>query len=86
MEPHQGNWDGVKIPSERTIVPLPTDFAGNTAPLPTFTDNTVFVNFFPSLQINVTWDCLWWMHMIPVSPEETKCKLETLKLGGSNHS
>lgn len=57
--PHQGAWDAVLVPSARSIVPLPTDFEGATHPLPTFTDSTAFVNVFPSLQINCTWDCMW---------------------------
>jgi hypothetical protein len=35
------------------------DFLGSNAPLPPFTDKSAFVNFFPSLQMNVTWDCMW---------------------------
>ena len=72
MEPHVGDWDAVRVPSARSIVPLPTDFKGVSHPLPAFTDSTAFVNFFPALQINVTWDCLWWMRMIPVGVHRTK--------------
>ena len=54
---HTGDWEAVLVPSARSIVPLPTDFEGNDAPLPPFCDRTAFVNLFPSLQMNVTWDC-----------------------------
>jgi nucleoside-diphosphate-sugar epimerase len=74
MEPHVGDWDGVRIPSERTIVPLPTDFEGVDKPLPAFTNKSCFINVFPSLQINVTWDCLWWMNTIPI--DETTSRIE----------
>ena len=54
------------------MVPLPDDFDGQQFPLPAFTDHTVFTNLFPSLQMNVTWDCMWWMYVIPEGPEQTK--------------
>ena len=72
MEPHVGNWDAVRVPSKRSIVPLPSDFKDVAHPLPPFTDSTAFVNLFPSLQINVTWDCLWWMRLIPEGVNRTK--------------
>jgi len=72
MEPHVGDWDAVQVPSERTIVPLPTDFAGEKEPLPAFTNKTAFVNLFPSLQVNVTWDAMWWMYTVPVNPSQCK--------------
>jgi Rieske 2Fe-2S family protein len=75
MEPHRGYWDGVRVPSERTIIPLPTDFEGNMEPLPTFTNKSCFINIFPSLQINSTWDCLWWMNTIPTSESSTRIEM-----------
>jgi len=72
---HHGDWDAVRVPSERSIVPLPGDFKGDRAPLPPFTDQTAFVNLFPSLQINVTWDCLWWMHLLPKGPSATTVRM-----------
>ena len=50
--PHVGDWDAVLVPSSRSIVPLPSDFEGNNAPLPTFCDRTAFTNLFPNLQVN----------------------------------
>ena len=75
MVPHRGAWDAVRVPSTRSVVPLPTDFKGERFPLPAFTDSTAFVNIFPSLQINVTWDCAWWMRMLPSGPEHTTVTL-----------
>eukprot|EP00746_Dinoflagellata_sp_MGD_P153591 gnl/MRDRNA2_/MRDRNA2_84329_c0_seq1.p1 gnl/MRDRNA2_/MRDRNA2_84329_c0~~gnl/MRDRNA2_/MRDRNA2_84329_c0_seq1.p1 ORF type:complete len:539 (+),score=112.12 gnl/MRDRNA2_/MRDRNA2_84329_c0_seq1:60-1676(+) len=75
MDPHVGDWDAVQVPSERSIVPLPDDFKGVRFPLPAFTDKTAFVNMFPSLQVNVTWDCIWWMYLIPSAPEKTKIQM-----------
>lgn len=69
--PHVGDWDGVVVPSNRSIVPLPDDFPGEAAPLPIFAKRTVFTNLFPSLQINVTWDCMWWMRLLPLGRERT---------------
>ena len=69
LGPHQGEWDAVLVPSERSIVPLPDDNFEKM--LPTFTNKTAFVNIFPSLQINATWDCMWWMRLIPTSPTST---------------
>lgn len=43
MEPHVGDWDGVRVPTERSVVPLPTDFEGDRLPLPAFTDKSCFV-------------------------------------------
>lgn len=71
MEPHVGDWDGVRVPTERSIVPLPSEFEGDNAPLPTFTNKSAFINLFPSLQINVTWDCLWWMSTRPTGENST---------------
>lgn len=69
--PHEGDWDAVQVPSSRSIVPLPEDFKGEH-PLPTFTESSAFVNLFPSLQINVTWDCAWWMWVEPRGLAQTK--------------
>ena len=69
MMEHVGDWDAVMVPSKRSVVPLPTDKFEN--PLPCFTNKSAFVNIFPSLQINCTWDCLWWMRLIPTSPTST---------------
>lgn len=86
MEPHRGQWDAVRVPTKRTVVPLPTDFVGEEFPLPAFTDQTAFVNVFPSLQFNVTHDCMWFMHLIPTGPMTTHIKMgfvfppETAKL------
>jgi hypothetical protein len=59
---HTGEWDAVKVMTERSVVPLPTDFDGKQM-LPTFTKSTAFVNMFPSLQVNATHDCVWFMHL-----------------------
>lgn len=75
MEPHVGDWDGVRVPTERSIVPLPSDFEGDKAPLPTFTNKSAFLNLFPSLQINVTWDCLWWMSTRPTGESSTHIEM-----------
>eukprot|EP00928_Gymnodinium_smaydae_P038645 TRINITY_DN26612_c0_g1_i1.p1 TRINITY_DN26612_c0_g1~~TRINITY_DN26612_c0_g1_i1.p1 ORF type:complete len:863 (+),score=160.36 TRINITY_DN26612_c0_g1_i1:78-2666(+) len=75
MEPHVGDWDGVRVPSKRSIVPLPTDFEGVDFPLPAFTDKSCFINVFPSLQINVTWDCIWWMNTIPTGQSSTRIEM-----------
>lgn len=70
---HQGDWDAVVVPSRRSIVPLPSDAISD--PLPSFANRTAFVNMFPSLQINVTWDCLWWMRLHPTSPTSTHIQM-----------
>jgi len=70
--PHVGEWDAVQVPTGRSVVPLPTDFEGERAPLPEFTDQTFFINLFPGLQINVTHDCLWWMRIHPDGPSQSK--------------
>jgi len=75
MEPHRGDWDGVRVPTERTIVPLPSDFEGDQFPLPAFTDKSCFVNIYPSLQINVTWDCIWWMNTIPTGVASSRIEM-----------
>merc|ERR1712137_1532448 len=65
MQEHEGDWDAVLIPTERSVVPLDSDFP----------DGTAFVNCFPSLQINVTWDCVWWMRILPTSPTTTSVSM-----------
>lgn len=75
LPPHVGDWDAVVVPTTRSVVPLPTDFVGEPEPLPAFAKRSAFVNLFPSLQINVTWDCLWWMRMTPLGPEQTRINM-----------
>lgn len=60
LPPHIGDWDAVVVPTSRSVVPLPSDFKGQTEILPIWNNRTSFVNLFPALQINVTWDCFWW--------------------------
>lgn len=73
--PHVGNWDAVEVQTNRSVVPLPEDFQDEQFPLPAFADRTCFINLFPSLQINVTWDCMWWMRLVPVGVEETHIQM-----------
>mmetsp|Transcript_39219 Transcript_39219/g.122373 ORF Transcript_39219/g.122373 Transcript_39219/m.122373 type:complete len:400 (+) Transcript_39219:3-1202(+) len=73
--PHRGEWDAVEVPTSRSVVPLPSDFEGERFPLPAFADRTAFVNLFPSLQINVSWDCLWWMRLFPSSADRTHVQM-----------
>merc|ERR1719238_1831963 len=75
MEPHRGDWDAVRVPTKRSVVPLPDDFQDEQFPFPAFTDKTAFVNVFPSLQFNVTWDSMWFMHVIPTSETSTHIKM-----------
>lgn len=72
--PHSGDWDAVKVFTDRSVVPLPADFGGQQM-LPTFTQDTAFVNLFPSLQVNATWDCAWFMHVKPVSVSRTEISM-----------
>jgi phenylpropionate dioxygenase-like ring-hydroxylating dioxygenase large terminal subunit len=87
IEPHHGDWDAVRVPSHwRSVVPLPDDFDGQDFPLPAFAETSAFVNVFPSLQFNVTWDCMWWMHLVPTGEMSTRITMgfvfppETIKL------
>ena len=67
-----GDWDAVRVPGDRSIVPLP----GEAAPFPeipsTSATSTLFISLFPTLQLNVTRDCAWWMRVLPTSPTTTK--------------
>lgn len=62
-----GDWDAVFVPGDRSVVPLP----GEAAPFPVVADRTYFTNIFPSLQLNVTLDCAWWMRMLPLAVDRT---------------
>uniref|UniRef100_A0A7S2CHD6 Choline monooxygenase, chloroplastic n=1 Tax=Haptolina brevifila TaxID=156173 RepID=A0A7S2CHD6_9EUKA len=65
-----GNWDAVHVPSDRSIVPLP----GEAAPFPEIDGlraSTYFISLFPTLQLNVTKDCAWWMKVMPDGPTTT---------------
>lgn len=64
-----GSWDAVHVPGDRSIVPLP----GESAPFPELSTSasTYFVSMFPTLQLNVTRDCAWWMRVLPTGPEST---------------
>ena len=65
-----GNWDAVHVPSERSIVPLP----GEAAPFPELPtcSTTFFVSLFPTLQLNLTRDCAWWMRVLPDGPTRSR--------------
>lgn len=63
-----GHWDAIHIPYERSVVPLP----GEPAPFPEVAPTTYFTNIFPSLQLNLTKDCAWWMRMLPMGVDKTK--------------
>lgn len=63
-----GDWDAVHVPTERSVVPLP----GEAAPFDEITNTTFFTNLFPSLQVNVTHDCVWWMRMLPMAIDKTR--------------
>jgi phenylpropionate dioxygenase-like ring-hydroxylating dioxygenase large terminal subunit len=62
-----GDWSGVYVPGDRSIVPL----KGEDAPFPAFQRKTFFVSVFPTLQVNLTHDCAWWMRMLPTSEDRT---------------
>jgi len=69
----QGDWDAVHVPGERSIVPLP----GEAAPFPEMPSvppeaSTFFVSIFPTLQLNVTRDCAWWMRVLPEGPTTSR--------------
>ena len=66
-----GQWDAVRVKAHRSIVPFPKE----AAPFPEVADKTYFVNLFPSVQINLTRDCAWWMRMLPSSPEKTHVQM-----------
>jgi hypothetical protein len=65
-----GNWDAVHVPGDRSIVPLP----GEKAPFPELSTHasTYFVSLFPTLQLNVTKDCAWWMRVLPEGPTTSR--------------
>jgi len=63
-----GSWTAVHVPSSRSIVPLPKE----DALFPDVADSTFFVSMFPSVQINVTHDCLWWMRILPLGVTQSR--------------
>ena len=72
--PPEGRWDAVHVPGDRSVVPLP----GEPAPFPELPSaeiahiSTYFVSLFPTLQLNVTRDCAWWMRILPEGPTTTR--------------
>ena len=64
-----GEWDAVHVPGDRSVVPLP----GEAAPFPELPTeaSTYFISIFPTLQLNVTRDCAWWMRVLPKGPTTT---------------
>lgn len=72
----RGNWNAVHVPGNRSVVPLP----GEPAPFPELESlqrredglSTFFVSLFPTLQINITRDCAWWMRVLPEGPKRTR--------------
>lgn len=79
-----GNWDALYVPGDRSVVPLP----GEAAPFPNVADETFFTNLWPSLQVNATHDCVWWMRMLPLGPTRSRVTQaflfpkETTKMAG----
>jgi len=67
-EAPRGDWDAVWVNTDRSVVPLP----GEKAPFPEIARDTFFTNMFPTLQLNVTTDCAWWMRMLPMGPSRTR--------------
>lgn len=69
----------------RCAVPLSCATLSQPAPFPELpnTDgpSTFFVSLFPTLQVNVTRDCAWWMRVLPDGVRSTKVTLGVL-LGG----
>lgn len=63
-----GNWDAAKVHTSRSVVPMPAE----EAVFPVVSEDTHFVNVFPSVQINLTTDCAWWMRMLPTSTSTTR--------------
>ena len=55
------------VPGDRSIVPLPCEPAP-FAELADLSASTLFVSLFPTLQLNVTRDCAWWMRVLPTGP------------------
>jgi hypothetical protein len=66
-----GDWDAVYVPGDRSVVPMPTQ----DAPFPEYSEHTCFTNVFPSVQINLTRDCAWWMRLLPAGPTKTKVSM-----------
>lgn len=74
--PVNGNWNAVHVPGDISVVPLP----GEPAPFPELESlqrredglSTFFVSLFPTLQINITRDCAWWMRVLPEGPKRTR--------------
>jgi len=65
------NWDAVHVPGSRSVVPLASD----AAPFPEIATTTFFTNIFPSVQLNLTRDCAWWMRMLPTAIDKTQVSM-----------
>merc|ERR1719263_2424543 len=61
------NWCSVHVETQRSVVPLP----GEQAPFMTFDYQTTFNMCFPSVQMNVTWDCMWCMRVLPLAVDRS---------------
>jgi phenylpropionate dioxygenase-like ring-hydroxylating dioxygenase large terminal subunit len=62
------NWSGVSVQTDRSVVPLPDQ----KAPFTNFYDQTTFNMLFPSVQMNITFDCMWCMRVLPLSVDRSR--------------
>lgn len=62
------NWSGVYVHTTRSVVPLPAD----VAPFDNFDTHTTFNMLYPSVQMNVTWDCMWCMRVLPLGVNRSR--------------
>lgn len=70
--PPRGEWNAIRVPTERSVVPLP----GEEAPFPEVESATYFVSlYWCATQLNVTHDCAWWMRVLPRTAESTRVTL-----------
>ncbi len=73
--PH-GAWDGMFMPSEKTIAVLSEDMASAFPPIPTLdakaARGTYFVVVYPMTFFAFTQDCLWWLQQFPQGPTRTR--------------
>jgi choline monooxygenase len=72
----RGAWDGMHMPSERTIAVLAEDLASAFPVIPTLdakaAGGTYFLVLYPCTFFAVAQDCMWWLQEFPQGPDRTK--------------
>ena len=72
----KGQWDGMHMPSEKTIAVLEDDLDSAFPPIAGLDERgaagTYFLALYPSTFFAIAQDCMWWLQQFPSGPDRIK--------------